>query len=731
MNFVSRLLAVMLLPLIPLTALPQWSTSAAVNNAICTLSGEQAIPKVAVCPNGDTYIGYFSNESGNYNVRLQRLDMAGNTMWAADGILVSGHPQETWLTDWDMCADPANHAILVFNDIRTGNTNVVAYRISPAGTFVWGADGILLSNNSAFNAAPDVTATQAGNIVAAWSSDDVSRMQKLDPSGNLQWGPAGITISTANRVTWPQLLAVGDDDVILKYFNDSGLPNAPTRHVYAQRYGASGTAVWSAPAVVSNAGGISAWTQIFPFVNDGSDGFFMTWHDDRDNNQRASTFVQHVSSTGAVLFPANGVEVSNLSNMNHYYPTLALPPGSTDVYVFWNEMNTLQSQWGIFGQKIDASGTVQWGPSGMAFIPVSGTNVLPYAARATASDVILVYEQYTNAVDGHIKAMRVSPTGAFLWSPAQKDICTVTSQKVHAEVSEFDDGQLIVTWEDDRNGNADIYAQNLGLDGNPGPVLLGFIQGNVTITGEPVDVMQATVSTGGYSTHPDFTGHYSMQVPEGTYTVTATHPYTTTQTTGGVQVTGGIPTTGVNFSLTVNRADLVVDAVTNWGITMNMVVVDIQGPEGTLSGTIVNDSLVFPHVLYGNYSGTAILSGTPVTAQADTVIDAQNHRLRFIFVLAGLPDRETGSGIAVNPLPAVPGSTIDLQAASPGTWSFVLWDACGRSAARTSVAAQTGPNRFPLTGLTGAGTLPAGVYFLRATGPKGETAACKLMVAGW
>ena len=116
----------------------QWSTNPAVNNAICNLSGEQAIPKVATCPNGDTYIGFFSNEAGNYNVRLQRLDALGNILWAPNGILISANPQETWLTDWDMTCDAANHAILAFNDIRTGNTNVVAYRISPAGAFVWG-----------------------------------------------------------------------------------------------------------------------------------------------------------------------------------------------------------------------------------------------------------------------------------------------------------------------------------------------------------------------------------------------------------------------------------------------------------------------------------------------------------------------------------------------------------------------------------------------------------------
>ena len=120
------LILVSLFSLSPFVSFSQWSTDPAVNNPINTLSGEQAIPKIATCPNGDTYIAFFSNESGNYNVRMQRLNAQGVPQWETDGILVSDNPQDTWLTDWDITADNANHAILVFPDIRNGGANVVA-----------------------------------------------------------------------------------------------------------------------------------------------------------------------------------------------------------------------------------------------------------------------------------------------------------------------------------------------------------------------------------------------------------------------------------------------------------------------------------------------------------------------------------------------------------------------------------------------------------------------------
>lgn len=526
----------------------QWSTNPAVNNIICNLAGEQAIPKIATCTNGDSYIGYFSSESGNYNVRLQRLDALGNILWTAGGILISAHSQETWLTDWDMTCDAANHAILAFNDIRAGGTNVVVYRISPTGSFVWGPDGIMLSNSTAFNAAPKVIATNSGNIVVAWSADEDIIMQKLNPAGTLQWGPAGITLSSANTLSWPQLMPVGTDDFIMKYFDDSGPAYSPTRHVFAQRYGPSGTAVWSSPATISNAGGISAWTQIFPFVNDGSDGFYITWHDDRDNNQRASVFVHHISNTGSPLWTANGVEVSNLASMNHYYPQLAFPSGSTDVYVFWNEMNALQSQWGIFGQKIGSTGNLQWGSGGMTFIPVSSTNVLPYEARRSPTDIVLFYEESVSAVTGMIKAMRISPAGSFVWTPVQKDISTVASSKVHPVINEFANNQWILAWEDDRSGQSDIYAQNIQLDGTLGPVNSGTISGMITLNGGPGNVTQVLVKAGSYTTYPDPSGFYSMSVPIATYMVTASLAGYQTASQANVVVSNN-QTTTVNLTL--------------------------------------------------------------------------------------------------------------------------------------------------------------------------------------
>ncbi|MCB2221122.1 MAG: T9SS type A sorting domain-containing protein [Bacteroidetes bacterium] len=493
----------------------QWSNDPSVNNAMSSTPGEQAIPKVATSINGITYLAWFSNESGNYNVRLQKLDVFGEIQWEEGGILISDHQAMTWLTDWDMTVDQEDCAILTFQDIRNVDNDVFAYRISPDGEFLWGADGIELSTGPAFDAAPKVCVTNSGNAIIAWSADQVVIRQKISPDGNKLWGENGITLSGANTYSWPQLLPVGEDDVIMKYFEDSGPLWAPTRHVYAQRYDADGNEVWDNAAIISNAGGIAAWTQVFSFINDGNDGFFIAWHDNRTNPTMASIYVQHIGADGSVLLGDDGTEASLLSTRQHFYAHLALPPGSDDIFVFWNEMDVDQNNRGIYGQKLSATGERLWGDNAKKFIEISPTDIYPYAAHNSNEDMVVFFEENPSANNAVIKAMRIDTDGNFVWTDDFIDICSLPSSKVHTVSGAFHDGQWISSWEDDRNGNKDIYAQNIKLDGTLGPVTISsdltIIPDSITMdyvdsypvyiineTSEPVEVSDIYFDPGYY-----------------------------------------------------------------------------------------------------------------------------------------------------------------------------------------------------------------------------------------
>ncbi|MBL8007223.1 MAG: hypothetical protein JNJ56_06800, partial [Ignavibacteria bacterium] len=190
-----KILLLILFQLVTVTSslFSQWSSDSSVNLRISDLSGDQALPKISMTSDGGCYIAWFDNRSGSYAVYLQRLNAQGVKQFSADGLLVSSNPQSSSLVDWDIITDASDNAVIVFTDTRNGSSiNPFAYRISPSGSFLWGANGVTLSNDfSVFQANPKVVETSDNNFVITWIYSSTPRkvaLQKLSPAGDKLWG---------------------------------------------------------------------------------------------------------------------------------------------------------------------------------------------------------------------------------------------------------------------------------------------------------------------------------------------------------------------------------------------------------------------------------------------------------------------------------------------------------------------------------------------------------------
>ncbi len=721
------LLALILMGMASSLILAQWSDNPALNTQVSSLFTEQTIPKVAVGPNGDYYIGFFSNENQNYNVRLQRYDFQGNMLWANNGLMVSTNPSMTWLTDWDMTVDHENHAILTWQDIRSGgNNNVVAYRISPEGSFVWGANGIMLSNSTNFDVSPKVTVTAVNNAVFAWQSENNVIIQKLNPAGEKQWGENGITLSSANRYAWPQLMPVGNDEVILKFFEDSGPVNAPTRHILAQKFNPSGNPVWIGNTVISNAGGVKAWTQILPMVNDGNDGFFISWHEDRNFTNRDSPYAQYVNANGQVQFQANGILLATDSQNNHFYTSLAKPTNDEHVYIFWNKVNADQNQWGIFGQKLTPEGSKLWPDVGKELIPVTSNAVLPQAVISLEDEMVLMYEDYFNGVETALKAMRIKANGEMAWTGGSVTLSSVQSSKMHFDQAALYNNQMVFAWGDSRSGNGDIYAQNLLSNGDLGPASVpGYITGTIGFENGTADVTLATINAGDSSANPDQDGQYTIMLDEGIYTLTAEHPYTEILVIENIEVVAGEITTQ-DLQLEVVRTDLTVYATNQDGEPLSPVAINIEGPEGTYDGIIENDFITFMNVPYGSYLGTATFDVHTIDNEA--YINMDNQEMTFVFNFTGLKPLKQIRQLSVSPNPVTVESLLAIHSSQVTECQIVLTDSKGLAVVSPkNRILQKGINSMMLSELTEHNILAPGLYILQIV-TKNENKRLKLLV---
>lgn len=450
-----------------------WPDDPLLNLAICTHAGEQTVPKIAATSDGGCYVGWHDNMSGNYDIYLQRLSGDGVPQWAENGLLISNHPQESWITDWDLTVDGEDHCLIAINDIRSGGDwDIYGYRISPAGEFMWGANGIVISDNANFEAEPRVVATSGGGVVFAWMEESgagyVANLRKVTSAGADVWTPHTISLSGTYGITIPRIAPAENDGVILQYLIPQGSGMYAQRYIYTQKYDSLGQPQWTAGGVlISNAGGISSWMKP-NLISDGMGGMYSFWYDTHDQN-RHHVYVQHVDAAGTPLWTQNGVQTSLSSEELQMSHALAAQDGG-GVIVFYQVTNSGQTQDGLGGQRISAAGERLWGANGINFRPLGSPQTVGASVLPQEDGAILVFNEHVSvgANDKRIRALRVDLTGSPVWEGTFRELSTAQSDKLGlvAAVNSFD--QVLAAWRDDRSGSGDIYLQNVNPDGTLG-----------------------------------------------------------------------------------------------------------------------------------------------------------------------------------------------------------------------------------------------------------------------
>lgn len=455
-------------------AFAQWPADPEANMVICERNGEQAIPLVASTSDGGCYICWYDNSSGNYDVYLQRLNADGEIQWQQNGLLISDHPQDTWLTDYDMAVDQQNNAIIVFNDIRDGGDwDIYAYLISPEGDFLWGNDGLVISDNDAFEAIPVVTVTTDGNFVIAWLEDDIIHLRKLTPEGQDYWhAPYVINMASQYGMSNPQMVSVDNDGFILQAMVKSGPNYWDSYDIYMYKFDAYGDTLWGGDGVVVSNGGGLAFYMIPYLVPDGFGGAFSYWYDSRIMNE-LHTYAQHINADGEAVWQENGVQVSLAPAQFQMNPSLIHFPESENVMVFYKTSNTNQSQFGIGGQLISGLGQRLWDDDGATILPITNQGRDFAKAHIFENDALVIFFDSPpgDVVHSFIEAVRINVDGQPVWEDSPKIISAYLSEKLHLETAASINNQILAVWEDRRNGAADIYLQNVNPDGTLGPYI--------------------------------------------------------------------------------------------------------------------------------------------------------------------------------------------------------------------------------------------------------------------
>lgn len=590
--------------LLSLQVFSQWSTDPNVNTVVCDLSGSQAVPHIAYDASGNFYVGFYSNNNGNYDIRLQYYSFDGIAQWANDGILISSNTQNSWITEWDLTTDNTGNCVMAFNDVRNGNADVFAYSISPSGSFNWGSNGITLTTSSLDEYVPSISVTSTNDIIVAWSRPTSPYaeivMQKITQAGVLSWGASGITYQAGSySYAGPRVLGVESGNYLMGFYKETGSFPGLVRSIYVQKFDASGTALWTNDVLASNDNGIDNFNNFY-IAPDGANGIILSWTDDRDSDNAIDGVVQRVNSDGTISWPANGVEVNTTASTSNQNVRILGVDNSGNVLVTWSKKNSSQSQTAIAGQKFNSTGARQWTDNGIEFVAMSSN--VAYTDGGVVYDgtnAIIFYEEYgTSSANSYINALAVDGSGSLIWSPTSTLVASRNTSKVHTVVSGIYNSQVITVWEED---GTDIYMQNVFDDGSLGvpPISDDATLSDLTVNSVTVDGFDPDVYT------------YSVPIPAGDPLPITGATANNSAATVVITQTTSVP----GFATVVVTAE---DGITELTYTVNFTV---AGTDATLSDLTVNSVTIpgfDPNTFTYDYT---VPTGDPIPVVGATASD--------------------------------------------------------------------------------------------------------------
>jgi len=228
--------------------------------------------------------------------------------------------------------------------------------------------------------------------------------------------------------------------------------------------------------------------QLVSTTQDEQEGVFVRWFEDRFNTNNCNIYVQHVDVNGQLRWNINGIPVSpQYFGYDRVEPQIAYSSADQSLYLFWEEERPLggYASFGLCGQKMSSGGSLKWGNLGKTFagFKLDLIYYLNTLHLTPVNDLMINYEQEYDSIVGpdtlrfdQLFASRIDTSGAFVW-PAQRVLLAATSgSKFYPDVSSYASGCYVTTWAENRNfpfnPDGSIYAQNIDLNGNLGPLFV-------------------------------------------------------------------------------------------------------------------------------------------------------------------------------------------------------------------------------------------------------------------
>ena len=587
----------------------QWNTNTSVNIEISSLP--VADMQTASTTDGKTWVAFYVQNGGNYDMRAQLIDANGYKLLGTDGLLVSNQPSGSATYVFNVCVDASNNLIIAHQDQRTGPMSAVLYKVSEAGTELWGAAGVIVGGG--LSPYPAVLST--GDVVVAWSetASNTVNLQKVTSAGALAWSSSVPIMVGSTKTTRGQVIG-NTAGKFTCVFQKNGTGISTT--LYSQGFDNTGASLY-APLQICNQ--TTSAARYYSLVASADTTFFGYYS---STGFRFNSFLQRINIDGTIPWGINGSNFNTSTGTNDNYQgqtAINLSAGSGYVWSVCTFSDPNQTIYGVYIQKFArTTGARQFTDAGKVVYAISSSTDQQCGNLALVNDTPM-FMSYD--VNDKIYATHLDASGNFFWPGNRVEISSTTAggstPKMRFGFTPDGPNRCAGIWTENRGSNYLGYAQGISVGGLIGLVVAtqGSVPPTITTPGGTLQ-MVATV----YPSAANQAVVWSIGTGTGAATISAGGLVTAVANGTVYAVASAVqdPTVKDSLMITISGQIPVAPTVTTLAAT------NVLGTTATLNGSVnangTSTTVTFNWGLTISYGNT--VSGTPgtVTGASPTAV---------------------------------------------------------------------------------------------------------------
>ncbi|MFX1460190.1 MAG: TolB family protein [Promethearchaeota archaeon] len=395
----------------------------------------------------------------NMDIYAQRINSTGDIQWTVNGVPVCTASNDQWGPQ--MVGDGLGGAIITWYDTRNINNDIFAQRINSTGDIQWTVNGIPICNTDASQSHPEIVSDGLGGAIITWFDlrngvEFDIYAQRVNSTGNIQWIANGTVICTAEGDQYdPQIVSDKNGGAIIIWRDGRNGDD----DIYIQHINSTGVAQWADNGtIITNANFDQFKAQI---TSDGAGGAIITWCDDRNISQ--DIYAQKVNSSGDVQWTNNGTAICTAGSLQDF-PEIT-SDGEGGAIIAWEDFRT--SQYDIYVQHINSTGSIQWTPNGLVICNITGAQIRPSICIDGKGGCYITWYDPRGGTYDDIYAQHINFTGDIQWMINGFAVCTAWEHQKNPQMVYNGEG-VYITWQDQRSGSSyDVYAQRIVNNDNP------------------------------------------------------------------------------------------------------------------------------------------------------------------------------------------------------------------------------------------------------------------------